>query len=101
MRGVASRRTLATGSAPGESKGPFPELVHANWSVLRGLLLGKRRLRTRARLNRSVSSHPLDPQLLALLAQVPRHLLVDVLEHGRGARFRPVVQRAVAFGLFR
>src|SRR5277367_918370 len=41
----------------------------------------------------------LNPQLLALLAQMARHLLVDLLEHCRRARLRPVMQGAVALGL--
>ena len=41
----------------------------------------------------------LNSELLALLAQVARRLLIDLLEHRRRARLRPVVQRAVTFGL--
>src|ERR1700721_796126 len=40
----------------------------------------------------------LNSELLALLAQVARHLLVDLLEHCRRARLRAVMQGAVAFG---
>src|SRR5580704_19179459 len=39
------------------------------------------------------------PELLALFAQMARHFLVDLFEHGRRARLRPVMQGAVAFGL--
>src|SRR5271166_4633360 len=40
----------------------------------------------------------LHSQLLALLAQMARNFLEDVLEHRRDARLRSVMQRAVAFG---
>src|SRR3984885_6047172 len=41
----------------------------------------------------------LNSELLALLAQMTRHLLVDLLEHRRRARLRAIMQRAVALGL--
>src|ERR1700730_3946554 len=44
-----------------------------------------------------MSSHS---ELLALLAQMARHLLIDLLEHRRRARPRPGRQRAMTFGLF-
>src|SRR3984885_8685963 len=43
----------------------------------------------------------LNSELLALLAQMTRHLLVDLLEHRRRARLRAIMQRAVALGLLR
>src|ERR1700733_1201741 len=43
----------------------------------------------------------LNSELLALLAQMTRHLLVDLLEHRRRARLRAVVEGAGALGLLR
>src|SRR5579859_4741688 len=40
-----------------------------------------------------------DPRFLALAAKVPGHFLIDVLEHGLGARRRALIQRAVGFRL--
>ena len=44
--------------------------------------------------------HGSNPQLLALPAQVLRHVFVHIVEHGRGAGHAAIEQGAVALGLF-
>ena len=39
------------------------------------------------------------PQLLALPAQVLRHVFVHIVEHGRGAGHAAIEQRAMGLGL--
>ena len=49
-----------------------------------------------AALDLVVFCHGLDPHLLALPAQMLRHVFVHIVEHGRGAGHAAIEQRAVA-----